>query len=126
MKRKLVTLLLAGVLSVSAMACGASSSETKDQTTESTTEDTAAEDTAAEDTAEDGDTALMDKYTQLKNGMSYDEVKETMGSDGEDITADDAAENTKVYQWTSEGSDSTISVTFEDDKAVSFSQEGFE
>ena len=121
MKRKLVTLLLAGVLSVSAMACGASSSETKDQTTESTTEDT-----AAEDTTEDGDTALMDKYTQLKNGMSYDEVKETMGSDGEDITADDAAENTKVYQWTSEDSDSTISVTFEDDKAVSFSQEGFE
>ena len=121
MKRKLITLLLAGVLSVSAVACGSSNNETKDQTTESTTEDS-----SAEDTAQDSDTAIMEKYTQLKNGMSYDEVKETMGSDGEDITSDDDAENVKVYQWTSEDTRATITVTFEDDQAVSFGQEGFE
>ena len=116
MKRKLVTLLLAGVLSVSAMACASSNNESEDQAAEST----------SEDAAQDSDAAIMEKYTQLENGMSYDEVKETMGSDGEDITSEDDAENVKVYQWTSEDTGATITVTFEDDKAVSFGQEGFE
>ena len=77
MKRKLLTLILAGMLSISAIACGSSNSDATEQSesgTDATEESTDAEE---EEAAESSEPAIMEQYTQLENGMSYDEVKKS-------------------------------------------------
>ena len=126
MKRKLLTLILAGMLSISAIACGSSNSDATEQSesgTDATEESTDAEE---EEAAESSEPAIMEQYTQLENGMSYDEVKEVMGADGEEVENENGDANSKVYQWTDKDTDAKIKVTCQDDKAVSFAQEDFE
>ena len=58
------------------------------------------------------DTATMDKYNQVQEGMTYDEVKEIMGSDGELMSSTgDSSSGTQVYIWYSEGG-GTATVSF--------------
>ncbi len=151
MKKKMIMLLLALSLSAAAIACGGSE-DTAEDSTETTTEDIedaveeadeaiqdAAEqaDTdvttvdeateAMEDVAKGGGPATMDKYTQLENGMTYDEVKEIMGEDGtESVAAENDATNIEIYQWAGEAPGSNITVTFQDGAATTFAQVGLE
>ena len=151
MKKKMIMLLLALSLSAAAVACGGSE-DTAEGSTKTTTEDVedaveeadeaiqdAAEqaDTdvttvdeateAIEDVAKGGGPATMDKYTQLENGMTYDEVKEIMGEDGtESVAAENDATNIEIYQWAGETPGSNVTVTFQDGAATTFAQVGLE
>lgn len=152
MKKKMIMLLLALSLSAAAIACGVSEETAVEDSTETTTDDIedaveeadeaiqdAAEqaDTdvttvdeateAMEDVAKGGGPATMDKYTQLENGMTYDEVKEIMGEDGvESVAAENDATNIQIYQWAGESPGSNITVSFMNEKVVSAEQVGLE
>lgn len=161
MKKKLVTLLLAGVIAISATACGGSNEDSKaeETTAEATAEpteeatsdleeaideaDQAIQDaadatgtdvTSVDDTvdainevAQGGGSATMDKYNQIENGMTYDEVKEIMGEDGiESVYAESDAASAKVYQWAGETPGSNITVSFLNDGVSSATQVGLE
>lgn len=161
MKKKLVTLLLAGVIAISATACGGSNEDSKaeETTAEATAEpteeatsdleeaideaDQAIQDaadatgtdvTSVDDTvdainevAQGGGPATMDKYNQIENGMTYDEVKEIMGEDGiESVYAESDAASAKVYQWAGETPGSNITVSFLNDGVSSATQIGLE
>lgn len=161
MKKKLVTLLLAGVIAISATACGGSNEDSKaeETTAEATAEpteeatsdleeaideaDQAIQDaadatgtdvTSVDDTvdainevAQGGGPATMDKYNQIENGMTYDEVKEIMGEDGiESVYAESDAASAKVYQWAGETPGSNITVSFLNDGVSSATQVGLE
>lgn len=152
MKKKMIMLLLALSLSAAAIACGGSEETAVEDSTETTTDDIedaveeadeaiqdAAEqaDTdvttvdeateAMEDVAKGGGPATMDKYTQLENGMTYDEVKEIMGEDGvESVAAENDATNIQIYQWAGESPGSNITVSFMNEKVVSAEQVGLE
>lgn len=161
MKKKLVTLLLAGVIAISATACGCSNEDSKaeETTAEATAEpteeatsdleeaideaDQAIQDaadatgtdvTSVDDTvdainevAQGGGPATMDKYNQIENGMTYDEVKEIMGEDGiESVYAESDAASAKVYQWAGETPGSNITVSFLNDGVSSATQVGLE
>lgn len=152
MKKKMIMLLLALSLSAAAIACGGSEETAVEDSTETTTDDIedAVEeaDEAIQDAAEQADTdvttvdeateameevakgggpATMDKYTQLENGMTYDEVKEIMGEDGvESVAAENDATNIQIYQWAGETPGSNVTVTFQDGAATTFAQVGLE
>lgn len=152
MKKKMIMLLLALSLSAAAIACGGSEETAVEDSTDTTTDDIedaveeadeaiqdAAEqaDTdvttvdeateAMEDVAKGGGPATMDKYTQLENGMTYDEVKEIMGEDGvESVAAENDATNIQIYQWAGESPGSNITVSFMNEKVVSAEQVGLE
>lgn len=161
MKKKLVTLLLAGVIAISATACGGSNEDSKAEettaeataeTTEEATSDleeaideadqaiqdaadatgtdvTSVDDTvdAINEVAQGGGPATMDKYNQIENGMTYDEVKEIMGEDGiESVYAESDAASAKVYQWAGETPGSNITVSFLNDGVSSATQVGLE
>lgn len=161
MKKKLVTLLLAGVIAISATACGGSNEDSKaeETTAEATAEPTeeatsdleeaideadqaiqdAADATGTDVTSVDdtvdainevtqgGGPATMDKYNQIENGMTYDEVKEIMGEDGiESVYAESDAASAKVYQWAGETPGSNITVSFLNDGVSSATQVGLE
>lgn len=76
-------------------------------------------------TAKDGDADIsMDKYNQIKNGMSYEEIVKIIGSEGEQSS------NSKIgdieissYRWKGPNY-SNIFGTFRDNKLTSKSQNG--
>lgn len=161
MKKKLVTLLLAGVIAISATACGGSNEDSKaeETTAEATAEpteeatsdleeaideaDQAIQDaadatgtdvTSVDDTvdainevAQGGGPATMDKYSQIENGMTYDEVKKIIGEDGvESVATENDATNIQIYQWAGEMPGSNITVSFQDDAVTSATQVGLD
>ena len=161
MKKKLVTLLLAGVFAISATVCGGSKEDSKaeetraeatgepteeatsdleeaideaDQAIQDAADATGTDVTSVDDTvdainevAQGGGPATMDKYNQIENGMTYDEVKEIMGEDGiESVYAESDAASAKVYQWAGETPGSNITVSFLNDGVSSATQVGLE
>ncbi|MDR6225131.1 DUF3862 domain-containing protein [Desmospora profundinema] len=84
------------------------------------------EGTADERSEEDSsDTTLtMDKYNQIENGMSYDEVVEIIGFEGEENSQNEVA-GVKTVMYTWQNSDgSNMNAIFQDDKLNSKSQFG--
>lgn len=71
--------------------------------------------------------ATMDKYNQVKTGMTYDEVVAIMGGDGE-LSSDTkiAGVSSKLYLWDGEDIASNCSITFSDGKVSSKSQIGLD
>lgn len=64
------------------------------------------------------------KYDQIKNGMSYDEVKKIVGSDGEQRSSSSIGKSSYMsYSWKG-AKFSRISVRFKDDKVTGKSQSG--
>lgn len=69
----------------------------------------------------------MDKYNQIENGMTYDEVKKIIGEDGvESVAAENDATNIQIYQWAGEMPGSNITVSFQDDAVTSATQVGLD
>ena len=66
----------------------------------------------------------MDSFNKVKLGMTYDEVKGIMGSDGNETSSSKVGNNTsKSFKW--EGDKfARVSVRFRNDKLVSRSQSG--
>lgn len=66
----------------------------------------------------------MDKYNQLKNGMSYKEAVEVMGSEGEEMSSSEFGKyKTVSYKWSGDNFQFVFAV-FQNDKMLSKSQSG--
>lgn len=70
----------------------------------------------------------MDEFNQIKDGMSYDEVKNIIGFEGElssKVTAGDIT--TVIYTWYGNGvAGSNANVTFQNDAAIAKAQVGLQ
>lgn len=172
MKKKIIAIFMATMMSVSIAACGSSGGSADAEATPEVTEEAEATPEATEEAAEPteeatdleeaideadqaiqdaadatgtdvttvdeateainevakgGGPATLDKYNQIENGMTYDEVKEIMGEDGiESLAAENEATNIQIYQWAGETPGSNISVSFMDDAVVGVEQVGLE
>lgn len=66
----------------------------------------------------------IDKYNQLKNGMSYKEVSDILGGEGEEVSSTEIGSYKIVtYKWQGENY-SFVIVTLRNDKVFSKSQSG--
>lgn len=66
----------------------------------------------------------MDKYNQLKNGMSYKEAVAVMGSEGEEMSSSEFGKyKTVSYKWSGDNFQFVFAV-FQNDKMLSKSQSG--
>lgn len=66
----------------------------------------------------------MDKYNQLKNGMSYKEAVAIMGSEGEEMSSSEIGKyKTVSYKWSGDNFQFIFAV-FQNDKMLSKSQTG--
>lgn len=66
-----------------------------------------------------------EKFDSIQNGMSYEEVKNIIGQDGENISESDVAgTKTVMYQWTASDGWGNATVTFQDDKVINKAQFG--
>lgn len=66
-------------------------------------------------------------YMQIKIGMSLDEVKELIGSDGNLLTRSATDTDTSErYQWITKEGDGTVLLTFSNEKLTSISQTGLD
>ena len=70
-----------------------------------------------------GDSKIsLDEYNQIKNGMTYDQVVEIIGGEGE---LSSEAYSTKIYTWDGQGSlGANAIITFQNGKVVSKAQAG--
>lgn len=83
--------------------------------------------TAKNDVKTSNETCKIDLeiYGQLKTGMTYDEVKEIIGSDGTLMTETDiGGVKSSMYMWRAEDGIGTASIMFQNDIVVSGSQTG--
>lgn len=93
----------------SAVVSSASSAASEDAASKDGSDNQASSDTAA-------------KFKQIKHGMSYKQVKNIMGSEGDEQSSSSVAGNdATVYQWTTDDF-GVVSVTFENDKVVNKAQ----
>ena len=68
-----------------------------------------------------------DEYDQIESGMSYDQVKEIVGSEGEELsTATVGDMTTTIYMWYGKDHISNANVTFQDDAVMAKAQIGLE
>lgn len=66
-------------------------------------------------------------YVQIKSGMSLDEVKEIIGSDGSLLTrTTNETDTTERYQWITKGGEGTVLLNFSNEKLTSISQTGID
>ncbi len=68
----------------------------------------------------------MEEYNSLKEGMSYKEVVDIIGSEGEEVSSNNiAGYSTVAYSWEGHGSvGANANVMFQNDKLVSKAQAG--
>lgn len=93
MKKKFFTLLSTGFIVMSLSAC-----------------------------AGDNSTISMDEFEQIEIGMSYDEVVDIIGSEGE-LTSE--SDEVKIYSWEGKGSlGANALITFYDDEVYDKAQSG--
>lgn len=87
-----------------------------------TTSNTAAKQ-AKEESGEKNTSGLtMEKYNKIKNGMSYQEVKEIVGKEGTETTSSGTGKyKVTAYQWKGEGF-AFLSVVLMGDKVTSKTQ----
>lgn len=67
-----------------------------------------------------------EKYAQIESGMSYYQITDIMGTDGENLSGDETSsdgEGIETYTWSNRDG-SHITVTFVDDQVAGFSQDG--
>lgn len=94
--------------------------ETASQTTTDASTDTTTPAAPAEDNS-----INADKFNQIQQGMSYEEVKAIIGEDGENTSENEiAGTKTVVYEWSSKTGWGNASVTFQNDQVVNKTQFG--
>ena len=73
---------------------------------------------------EDSLIITYDKYQQIQDGMTYEEVKEIIGNPGEELSRTSVGDYTfTMYSWTNPNA-SNMTATFENDRLSSKSQFG--
>ncbi|MGN0194165.1 MAG: hypothetical protein ACI39G_03525 [Pseudoramibacter sp.] len=114
--------------STSGSSSSAGTASSTDSSTASNTNNTA--NTTQDATAQAG-TITQAQYNQINNGMTYDQVKQLIGSDGTKLsesTYKDAQGNTinvQIYYWKGNGSsDSNANITFQGGAVASKSSYG--
>lgn len=66
-----------------------------------------------------------DALEKLETGMTYDEVKEMIGTEGNKLLQAGSDETSaKRYQWTTKNGEGTVLLSFQDEKLISISQTG--
>lgn len=134
MKKKIILVAVTIAVTLNVVACGgkAAAAPTEQTTTESSeaievTEATTSEETGdtAEDVGAEESGLSMVEFSQIKQGMTVEEVNEILGFEGE-LTADTAPITT--YDWKITTADGTkqVSITFMDNKADIISQVGLD
>ncbi|MGN0077119.1 MAG: DUF3862 domain-containing protein [Parafannyhessea sp.] len=118
------TIAVVAAMSMGMTACGGSSdSGSKSETTTSTSSKSSS-DSKASSSSKDSTKIDADKFKQIQNGMTYDQVKQIIGSDGtEESTTQVGDVTSKIYEWESDGF-GVATVTFENDKVVNKAQAG--
>ncbi|OYD07593.1 DUF3862 domain-containing protein [Paludifilum halophilum] len=87
------------------------------------------EETSAEEEEEKKDSGVtLDNFQKIENGMTYDEVVEILGKEGELISeAGEGQYKTEMYQWEGDsGFGANMNVTFQNDEVQSKAQAGLE
>ena len=75
--------------------------------------------------AQGGGDATLKKFNQIKEGMTYDEVKTIMGSEGtKSVGAANAAATVEIYSWAGSTPGTTANVSFTDGKVTAMNQVG--
>ena len=132
MKKKIILAAVTLTMAFSAVAC---SGKEAAATTEQTIATELTETTESTSSGETGDTAegagaeeselTMVKFTQIKQGMTVEEVNEILGFEGE-LGSDTAP--IKTYDWkiTTATGTKQVSITFMDEKADIISQVGLD
>lgn len=67
-----------------------------------------------------------EKYAQIESGMSYYQITDIMGTDGESLSGNETSSNgegIETYTWSNRDG-SHITITFVDDQVAGFSQNG--
>lgn len=96
----------------------------EETTAEETTEETVAaetEETPAEEVDEDAGKMTKDKFDQIKNGMTYEEVVAIVGGEGNllsEVGAEGEELYTVMYEWEGASFASNANVTFQGSPAV--------
>lgn len=138
--KKALYLVLATVMALSLVACGETQTTTEPQKqtqtsaiesnapSQSNSSSSAGESTQptskSTDEPTDAKGITAEQYKKIENGMSYDQVKEIFGSDGENQSESEVAGvTTKLYMWSSDGF-GKASIIFQNDKVTSKSQYG--
>lgn len=141
--KRIITILLGTVMALALTACGSTgtttdasegttdtvssavTSEAKDTAEKPDTSTGAAEEAdKSEKTSDDVEGITAEKYEKIENGMSYEDVKGIIGTDGENVSSSDVAGvTTAIYQWKS-GNFGTAMVTFQNDAVTGKSQFG--
>lgn len=125
-RRLLVVAFAAAVIACGGLAaCGGSSdSGSKSESTTSSSSSSKSSDSKTSSSSTDSTKIDADKFKQIQNGMTYDQVKQIIGSDGtEESTSEVSGITTKIYEWESDGF-GVATVTFENDKVANKAQAG--
>lgn len=66
-----------------------------------------------------------DALEQLETGMTYNEIKDIIGNEGNKLLQVSSEETSaERYQWTTKDGEGTILLSFQDEKLISISQTG--
>lgn len=133
----IVVVLLIIIASASGGGDSSSSSSSKSSKSSTTTEQSVdnnsskTDNNSTDSNTTDEAVATMDKYNQIQNDMTYEQVKNIMGFDGTEAGSSSASvagqsAEAKVYTWKGKALGSNASVSFYNDKVVSKAQAGLE
>ncbi len=106
---------------ISAMSSGSDSNSEP----ASSTQEVSADDTANENETKNEEWISADEYGQIENGMSYEQVKEIVGSEGEEVSTVTVGDmTTTIYMWYGKDHISNANVTFQNDAVMAKAQIG--
>lgn len=124
MKNKFNLGLIAVVLVVLGCSCPKLDELKKSQDTTTPSSSPGAPTTTATPATKTNSGLSMDKYNQLKNGMTYKEAVAVMGSEGEEMSSSEIGKyKTVSYKWSGDNFQFVFAV-FQNDKLLSKSQSG--
>lgn len=127
MKKSLTAIL--GIMLFVVLGCNMLGTKEADDKIATPSDSDSTSDTAKESSSDSKDSSssgdiTYDKFKQLKFGMSYDEVKEVMGSDGEETRSSQVGQyESKTYAWKGDKFE-RISASFRNDELRFLSQSG--
>lgn len=103
------------IIIVIAIFSGGGKNNSSKTTTPGTTQTTQKEETGV----------TMEKFTSIKEGMTYEEVVKILGSEGEVTSSNEIAGiKTVMYQWKGTTLGANMNATFQDGKMMSKAQFG--
>ena len=115
------------VIVVLIVLIGALTDKSTDTSTTSTTNVLETEISENEDVATDTGYATIEKFNEIKTGMTYEEVVEIMGSEGTVMSEVEVMDSiTTIYYWYSWNHISNMNITVVDGEVIAKAQVGLE